>query len=641
MRAALRFAHRRAFVTAGLAQTALLLLQDFGRDPTGHPLQSSPIVALGIQLPEYAMPLLAGTAVWAALHVIADARRAPAWVHRVIGAVGLLWTAATLVIVVLDLGMQRFRAEPLSWNHFASYSAAGALLNSNTAAPILEQRGALAVTVAILVVALVALARAAWSEPGVPRAREPLLWAFAIAVAWMPTRLAWYHQRDLLQSPIARLWRTRHPQARRSPEDERRTRDALRRALDPSGRDVWLSDEYPLLRRAGRASGSAMWGRAIADPPDVVVLAIESLRGRDAGWGYGGRRGADSPTPSLDSLAADGVRYPFWIAGGDPSPRGYITLHTGVWEHPRLFITANFPALRVDAFPEFLRRRGYRAVALWSATPSFDNQLGTARRWYDETLFDREGAQRLYFRSTPDSVTVDRAMHWVDAHDAARPARPFVLYLATDGTHTPFPLPEGASDPGTRQGRYDLALRDTDHQLGRLVAALRRRPRWRNTVVLVVGDHGDLTDDAVESDLRGYPIDPVAVTSAFLVGPASLIGMPRVDTSAVGHADWFATVRSWFADTSAAVWMGHDLFDTTLDRSAVAVDSRGYRRQRNDGGLIVDANDPARWWSWHGHETPRLGAGPSPSAVSLSEWLRYWGELVEADRVLPPAPPRP
>lgn len=631
--------HRRAFAVSALAQLALLVVHDLGRDPAGHRLQASPVVALGIQLPLYALPLLGGTAIWAALSLLVDIpRRVAGWstrsLHAVVGTAGVGWTLATLLLVSLDLGMQRFRAEPLSWNHFAAYSGAG-LANADWVKPVADQPGVLAATLAILVVAAVALVRGRWRDAPVPLRREPLLWALAIPLAWAPTRLAWYHQRDLLQPPTSRLWQTRHPPAPWSPSEERVARDALRRALDPAGRDTWLSDRYPLLRRPRDPGGAPAWGHAVNDPPDIVVIAIESLRGRDTGWGFGGRQGAASPTPQLDALAAQAVRYPLWMAGGEPSPRGFITLHTGVWEHPQLFIAANYPDLRVDAFPAFLRRRGYAAVALWSASPGFDNQLGMARRWYDETLFDREEAQELYFQAVPDSVTVERAMRWVRAHDD-RAARPFVLYLATDGTHTPFPVPDGRADPGTRQGRYDLALRETDHQLGRLLAALRARARWTNTVVLVVGDHGERTDDDADPVLRGLPTDPMVLTSAFLFGPPALVGPPRVDRQSVGHADWFATVRAWFADTSAGVWMGRDLLDTTATpRWAVAVNSRGYRRQDDSGALVVSAADSTRWWAWRPGTRPDGGAGASPAAGSLSRWLRYWGSLVEANRVLP------
>jgi arylsulfatase A-like enzyme len=623
------FPHRRAFAVSALAQLALLVMHDIGRDPAGHRLQASPVVALGIQLPLYALPLLGGTAVWAALSRLVALR-------TISCVLGVAWTMVTLLLVTFDLGMQRFRAEPLSWNHIASYAGAG-LANADWVQPVVEQSGVLAATLAILVGAGVALVRGPCPEGRVPQRREPLLWALAIPLVWAPTQLAWYHQRDLLQPPTLRLWQTRRPPAPWDPAEERFTRDALRRALDPQGHDVWLSDQYPLLRRPGMPGNSPAWARAVDDPPDIVVVAIESLRGRDTGWGYGGRVGADSPTPRLDTLAAQSVRYPLWMAGGEPSPRGFITLHTGVWEHPQLFIAANFPDLHVDAFPAFLRRRGYSAVALWSASPGFDNQLGMARRWYDETLFDREEAQQLYFEAVPDSVTVERAMHWIRAHDQDVSTRPFVLYLATNGTHTPFPVPDGESDPGTRQGRYDLTLRKTDHEVGRLLTALRARARWTNTVVLVVGDHGERTDDDANPVLRGLPTDPMVLTSALLFGPPALVGVPRVNAQSVGHADWFATVRSWFADTSAGVWMGRDLFDTaTTPRWAVAVNSRGYRQQDHNGASVVSATDSTRRWAWRPGTPAEVQQGPAPAGRSLTAWLRFWGALVESDRVLPP-----
>lgn len=638
--------HVRAAVVSALAQLSLLLLHDFGHDPAGNPLQASPIVALAIRLPLYALPVLGLTLVWAAVRSVACRYRRSTSVVRVVDLAGMALTIASLWIVIIDLGFQRFRGEPLAWHHFAAYASPN-LGNSDWIAPVLDHPALLTATALIALAAMVALVR----YPG-PRQhtghREPIYWAIALPLVWAPSQLAWYHQRDMLQPPVLRLWATRHPPAPWPRESEIRTRDAMRRALDPLGHDRWLGDQYPLLRRPGVPRSSPMAGRAAIDPPDIVVLAIESLRGRDAGWGYGNRRGPNSPTPQLDALADHAVRYPVWMAGGDPSPRGFITLHTGAWEHETLFITANFPSLRLDAFPQFLRRRGYRAVALWSASPSFDNQLTHARRWYDETLFDRDQEQRLFFHAVTDSVTVDRAGAWIRKHDAAAAGRPFVMYLATNGTHTPFTVPEGQPDPGSRQARYDLALRDTDRQLGRLVAQLRQRPRWRNTVVLVVGDHGDRTDDTEHPDLRGLPTDPLVVTSAFLFGPERLIGAPRVDSAAVGHLDWFPTVRAWFADSSAGVWMGRDLFDTSAaPRWALAVNSRGLRVESQALTILAHASDPGRGWIRHGPVgTPLQPMEPGTSSNAYSSrstearrQLALWARLIEANRVLPPDRP--
>jgi arylsulfatase A-like enzyme len=634
--------HRRALVVGALAQLALLLLHDFGRDPAGNPLQASPIVALGIRIPLYALPLLGITTAWAAARVAAWHLRNGRAVMRMLDYTGIAVTGANLGLVIIDLGFQRFRGEPLAWHHLAAYASPN-IGNTDWIAPVLDHPALLAGTLGIAAAAGFALVRRHGGTPYTSR-REPLVWALALPVAWGLSQLAWYHQRDMLQAPVLRLWATRQPPAPWPRATEHAAGEALRRALDPLGRDRWLSEQYPLWRQPGVPRSSPVAGNAVADSPDIIVLAIESLRGRDTGWGYGGRRGAASPTPQLDALADSAVRYPTWMAGGDPSPRGFITLHTGTWEHEALFITANFPALRVDAFPQFLRRRGYRAVALWSASPSFDNQLTYARRWYDATLFDREQAQRLFFHAVPDSVTVDRATTWIQEHDATTAGRPFVMYLATNGTHTPFAVPTGQRDPQTRQGRYDLALRDTDRQLGRLIAQLRTRARWRNTVVLVVGDHSDRTDDVEHPDLRGLPTDPLVVTSAFLFGPARLIGAPRTDSAAVGHLDWFATVRAWFADSSAGVWMGRDLFDTSAaPRWAVAVNSRGLRLETRGRTVLAYSGTPTRGWVRDGAvggplqplETHAASDSLAARSTEVRRHLALWARLIEANRVLP------
>jgi arylsulfatase A-like enzyme len=634
----------RALWITALSELVGLLLYDLGQDATGHALQASLINALMLQVPLYLSALLAPAAAWALVRALVPPLR------RAIDLVGVTGAAALVLLAHFDLGMQRFRGERASLNHLIAYASPEAM-NSDWIRPVLEVPVALTVTILAVVFAVAWLGRAyAQARREVaPRARTALWYALAAVAVKAPTQFAYYHQRDMALAPQTVLFNAvLHPRRPWSPAQEREAREGARAALDVTGRGGWRADAFPLWRNAP-VSPSPAFGAAASAPPDIFFFVVESLRGVDVGWGFG-PPGRPSNTPHLDSLARAAVTFPHFIANGEPTPRGFIALQTGAWEHGQLFISANFPDLAIDAIPERLRSRGYHTLALWGGNPSFDNSLTWARRWFDDIIFDAPTNRLFYFSPLPDHEVMDRVIARVRAHDAMTPARPLFAYVASTGTHTPYTLEAGAAVPADvppssdRQRRYDLALRNVDAQIGRVIAELRRRPRWQNTVIIVVGDHADVTTEEADPALRGVPTDAHVATAALVFGPPALIGTPRVEPMVASQVDLLPTVLSWMGDTTPVTTFGRDLFDPTSPdrREAVSINSRGYRIDRGGFTLLVDADDPRRFRAWRSFTGERPAAIPlteTPFGVDgparLVERIRYWSYLVEQNRVRP------
>ena len=187
-------------------------------------------------------------------------------------------------------------------------------------------------------------------------------------------------------------------------------------------------------------------------------------------------------------------------------------------------------------------------------------------------------------------------------------------------------------------------LRNADAQIGRVVARLRARPRWNNTVVIVVGDHADRTNEQGDARWRGMPTDALVATAAFIYGPRRLIGEPRTVLATTSHVDFLPTIMNWLGDTSAVATMGRDLFDTTgaATREVVSVNSRGYRIDRGGSTLMVDSRDPkifGAWKSFTGESPVLVPLSETPFAADEPERLHlrigYWTYLVDNNRVRP------
>lgn len=636
-----------AFAVAWAGQMAGLLLFNFGTDVTGQPLQVSPLNSLMLAVPYYTCWILLLAAAWLALWRIAGRAR---WL---VTASGVVFAYALVLLAQLDFGMQRLRGERFSLVHLRTYVSPN-VADADWLRPIAEDPRYLATSVAILLAAwvgltvmLVARARRRRDEPLLaPTWRGAARCALGAALCYAPLMFAWYHQRDMVLPPEIVLARSvLFPVRALTPSAEVAARAELRHALDPTGTSRWLSDEYPLMREpASAAHAHAPAG----DPPDIIFFVVESLRGRDVGYGLFPRAPGKSVTPHLDSLAAESVVFPRYIASGEPSPRGFITISTGEWEHRSGFIVANYPNLQIDAIPRRLRAHGYHTMALWGGNPSFDNQLTFARRWYDERVFDLPQNHLFYFSTTPDRLLMDRLIERIRAHDRDAPGQPFFAYVASNGTHTPYTLEDSAAVQGdsppssSRQRRYDLCLENVDAQIGRVVAYLRTRPRWRNTVIVVTGDHSDRTDEEMDPRWRGMPVDPAVYTAALIHGPARLVGAPRRDDITASHVDLFPTVLSWIGDRAAYSSPGQDLFAPIPDslRRAVSINSRGFRLDQDGYTLLVDSHDASIFYAYRSFPrgAPQLvPLSRTPFAADeprrLTAEIGYWSQLVEQNRV--------
>lgn len=217
-----------------------------------------------------------------------------------------------------------------------------------------------------------------------------------------------------------------------------------------------------------------------AAPPNVLVVLWD-----DVGFGQFGCYGGPLATPTVDRLAAQGVRYSnFHVApvcsptraalltGRNPHAVGMaaITEFANGERNSRGGIDPAVPTLA-----DQLRAAGYAtyAVGKWHLTPMTELNTGASSRhwptgrgfdhffgftggetnpWAPEFFVDRT---RLEVPPTGhgEAVLVDRALQFLAEHRATAPTRPFFLYFAPMAGHAPHNV---AADRIARwRGKFD------------------------------------------------------------------------------------------------------------------------------------------------------------------------------------------
>jgi arylsulfatase A-like enzyme len=266
--------------------------------------------------------------------------------------------------------------------------------------------------------------------------------------------------------------------------------------------------------------------RPVGAPPNVVLLSIDTLRPDRLG-AYGARREDGlAQSPAIDAFAAGAVVFEEARAQSPYTLPSHATLLTGL--HPAVHGVESFdstlaPAACVRLIDRF-RDRGYRTAAftgggflgpIYGLWHGFD-------RWsvLDPFLHEQEPMRQLLPHPGEPLLNAAcwrRTGHgelrtWLETHRAT----PFFLFLHTYAVHNYRPPAEfcrrfrvsedpekfdplahsdertpAAADLPDLRARYDASIAAVDAELGRFLDLLRELDLERDTLVVLLSDHGE------------------------------------------------------------------------------------------------------------------------------------------------------
>ena len=313
-----------------------------------------------------------------------------------------------------------------------------------------------------------------------------------------------------------------------------------------------------------------------AEKPHVIFILVD-----DMGWSDPSCYGGQVPTPAMDKLAAEGMRFArFYTASpicsasrcgiitGQFPARWKITSYLQAKAGNAQCEQANFLDPEAPSMPRAFKQAGYATahIGKWHlgggrdvtdapkfAAYGYDLGLGT----YESP----EPAAALGLKTEPWSK--EREPQQVARHDRSRwmvdqtiaflkehAAQPCFVNLWLDDVHTPYvPSDEqrllAGEGPGTAE--YRAVLKETDRQIGRLLAALKEMRIDDHTLVLVAGDNGPQPtfDRARSGGLRGmkWSLYEAGVRTPLIVRLPGVIAAGNADDSTVvGAVDLFVTL---------------------------------------------------------------------------------------------------
>ena len=233
------------------------------------------------------------------------------------------------------------------------------------------------------------------------------------------------------------------------------------------------------------AAGVVMWRVSRPAPArNVVIITLDTTRAdRLSPYGF-----MDVSLPHIERLAREGVVFDQAQTVAPLTLTAHASLFTGLFP-PRHGVRDNADRALAPGhttLAEWLQARGVRTGAFVSSIV-LDKDRGLAQG-FDEYRgvtpskdLGPSGRQRR-----ADEV-VGEAIRWLDSD---RADSPFLLWTHLFDPHRPYDPPEPYS---TRYGHnlYVGEIAFADEQIGVLLDALERTNRLDDTVVVLVGDHGE------------------------------------------------------------------------------------------------------------------------------------------------------
>jgi choline-sulfatase len=222
-------------------------------------------------------------------------------------------------------------------------------------------------------------------------------------------------------------------------------------------------------------------------PPDIFLITIDTLRADHVHcYGYAG-----VATPALDALAKDGVRF---TGAFTPSPitnTSHASILTGLL--PGSHGVTDFGVPLSAAHPtvaELLKARNYRTAAFIGAVildskslaPGFDRGFD----YYDNFPEHSATKSRWGRLERRGMDVVEHAENWLSRH----PAGPHFVWVHLYDPHDPYepPLPYSQI---YKDHLYDGEIAYADSALAHFITYLKRSGMYGNSVIVVVGDHGE------------------------------------------------------------------------------------------------------------------------------------------------------
>lgn len=451
---------------------------------------------LAVLLPDLALWLAWAGLLGTALFLLGP--RAPRTTKVLVHGAALV----TAGVAALDLVYFVTTGDQLDWDQFGYAVRHVAMLSQ-----VLGSEVTLGKTLLLLLIPAASLAPWRLRTVPAPLTRPPWLWAVAVTLA--------------LLAPLA-------PRALTHPVGLPPILQPLDHAVQWSWVTAALAADPPVALAVGAAPRWA-WQLGTQDPKrrfNVLVVLLESTRASATTL----ERPDWPTTPRLAKLAARGLQAPRAYTVIPHTTKALIATLCGYPPRPdHEFSETQWGALPAACLADLLAQQGYSTLFLTAASGRFENnrqlvqQMGYQTAVTGEELAGpafaahRAGKAQVNYFGFEDAVLPSVLLDWT-----ARQRTPWFATLLTLNAHHPYQLPGDTPQPRLAPGSfgdYLAALQTTDAALGQILDGLQNQGHGDDTLVVVLGDHGEAFGEHGQAQHDDVPYDEALRIPLVVAGP--------------------------------------------------------------------------------------------------------------------------
>ncbi|MEO2210065.1 LTA synthase family protein [Paenibacillus amylolyticus] len=252
--------------------------------------------------------------------------------------------------------------------------------------------------------------------------------------------------------------------------------------------------ELPAIVEQGAASGR-----------NVIMLQLESFQNFLIGLEVDGQE----ITPNLNQLARQSLYFPNFyqqVGQGNTSDAEFV-VNTSFYTPPNGAATTVYADKALPSLPKLMSANGYQTATFHTNDVRFWNrdQLYKALgfdQYYDIDYF---GTQDSIAFSASDEVLYSKTLDKLESMQSS--GNPFYAHIISMSAHHPYTLPKNKVKltlperyKNTLPGDYLISQHYADQAVGQLIAGLKERGLWENSVFVLYGDHLGLPIYSLDRD---------------------------------------------------------------------------------------------------------------------------------------------
>ncbi len=331
---------------------------------------------------------------------------------------------------------------------------------------------------------------------------------------------------------------------------------------------------------------------------NVIVLLQESLGAEFIGY-YGDKRNL---TPNIDRLASESIVFTNVYATGTRTVRGMEAVAASFPPVPAESIVKRPKNENMFNWSTVMQKNGYSPTFIYGGYGTFDNMnyyFGhNGYRVVDRTSMDKPTFSNIWGVSDEDAY---RNAFRIFDEQFAHGEKIFSIIMSTSN-HKPFTFPAGIPGVQSTGGGRDAGVKYSDYAIGKFFDALKTKPYYTDTVVLIVGDHGARVYGKENIPLPSYEL-PLIIYAPKHFKPQSISAL-------TSQIDVAPTMLGLLNISYDSVFFGRDVLKTLDNRFALFNHNRDIALYQNDKIAELGFRKTIAMYQYKKGDSEQIKTGP-------------------------------